>query len=84
MLTIKKKCPECGKSFTKFVVKIKDFATGKWKTKTVQSLKLARDVESKFKTELVEGKLFDKKKIGDIQFERYLESAKLNKKVMEG
>ncbi len=74
------KCEKCGKSFIKFVVRVKDSASGKWKTKTVHTLKLAKDLESKFKTEAVEGKLFDKKKQGVIQFERYLESAKLNKK----
>lgn len=75
-----KKCPECGKSFTKYVAKVKDAATGKWKTKTVQSLKLARDIESKFKTELVEGRLFDKKQSGSIDFDLYLEYAKVHKK----
>ena len=76
----KRKCEKCGMGFTRYVARVKDSASGKWKTKTVHTLKLAKDLESKFKTEAIEGKLFDKKKQGDIQFDRYLEYAKLNKK----
>ena len=76
----KRKCEICEKSFTKYVVRVKDAESGKWKTKTVNSLKVAKDIENKFKTESIEGKLFDKKQTGEIRFERYLEYAKLNKK----
>ena len=58
----KRKCIICSKSFNKYVVMVKDSVSGKWKTKTVHSLKLAKDVESKFKTEILEGNVFDKKK----------------------
>ena len=76
----KRKCEICNKNFTKFVVRVKDSASGKWKTKTVHSLKLAKDIEAKFKTEVLEGNLFDKKKSGEIDFEKYLEYAKIHKK----
>ena len=46
-----RKCKICHKSFTKFVVRVKDSATGKSRTKTVPNLKLAKDVEAKFKTD---------------------------------
>ncbi|MDD2463830.1 MAG: site-specific integrase [Desulfobulbus sp.] len=75
-----KQCEICGKSFTKYVVRVKDTDTGKWRTKTVPNLKLAKNIESKFKTESIEGKLFDKKQTGKIDFNLYLEHAKVHKK----
>ncbi len=79
-LKIKRKCEKCGKSFTKFVVRVKNPISGKWKTKTVHNMKLAQEVEAKFKTEVLEGNLFNKKKTGEICFEHYLEYAKIHKK----
>ncbi len=76
----KKKCIKCNKSFIKYVARVKDSVSGRWKTKTVPTLKLAKDVESKFKTEILEGNVFDKKKHGEIVFDRYLKYAKLHKK----
>ena len=76
----KRKCDLCGKSFHKYVVKVKDSVSGKWRTKTVQTLKLAREVESKFKTDVVEGNVFNKKQTGAINFDLYLEYAKVHKK----
>ena len=76
----KRKCDICHKILTKYVVRVKDPATGRWKTKTVPNLKLAKDLESKFKTESIEGKLLDKKEIGDINFDRFLEYAKMHRK----
>lgn len=75
----KRKCVVCGKSFHKYIVKVKDSVSGKWRTKTVPTLKLAKDVEVKFKTEILEGNVFNKKKHGGICFKRYLEYAKLHK-----
>ncbi len=76
----KRKCEKCGKSFTKFVVKVRNPISGKWKSKTVHNMKLAQEVEAKFKTEVLEGNLFNKKKTGEICFEHYLEYAKIHKK----
>ena len=76
----KKKCEKCNKKFTKFVVRVRDSLTKKWRTKTVPSLKMAREVEAKFKTELIEGQLFDRKQTGTIDFSKYLAYAKLHKK----
>ena len=75
-----KKCQSCGKGFTKFVVRVKDEETGKWRSQTVASYKLAKEIESKFKTEKVEGKLFDKKKADLLSFDNYINYAKLHKK----
>jgi integrase len=41
--------------------------------------KAIKEVEAKLRTELVEGNLFNKKQIGSIDFEKYLEHAKLHK-----
>lgn len=76
----RRKCEKCNKQISKYVVKVQDSVTRRWKTKTVDNLKLAKDIESKFKTELIEGNLFDKKKIGYIDFDKYLAYVKLNKK----
>ena len=62
------------------MIKIKNPHTGKWKSKTVNSLKQAKEVEAKMTTQLVEGNLFDKKRSGYIEFGLYLEHAKLDKK----
>ena len=75
-----RKCSLCGKNFTKFVVRIKDEVTGKWRSQTVTSFKLAKEIEGKFKTEKIEERLFDKKKKDSLSFEKYLCFAKLNKK----
>ena len=76
----KRKCTICNKVINKFVVRVRDNVYGKWRTKTLPSLKLAKEVELKFKTQVLEGDLFDKKKVGGISFEKYLEHAKLYKK----
>lgn len=75
-----RKCPLCGKNFTKFVVRIKDEVTGKWRSQTVSSYKMAKEVEGKFKTEKIEERLFDKKKKDTLSFDKYLCFAMLNKK----
>lgn len=75
-----RKCPLCGKNFTKFVVRIKDEVTGKCRSQTVTSFKLAKEIEGKFKTEKIEERLFDKKRKDTLSFEKYLCFAKLNKK----
>ncbi len=76
----KRKCVICGKNFTKFVVRVKDSVTGKVRTKTLYSFSQAKKVEAKFKADAIEGRFFDKKEIGFIDFEKYTESAKLHKK----
>lgn len=65
---------------SKYQVKIKDSQTGKWKTKIVPTLKLAKEVETKLKVQQIEGKLFEKAKNNDFSFERYLNHSKLTKK----
>ena len=70
----------CSKLITKYVVRVRDNVYGKWRTKTLPSLKLAKEVELKFKTQVLEGDLFDKKKVGGICFNKYLEYAKIHKK----
>ena len=79
-LKTKKKCEICGKNFTKYLVRVKDSDSGKSKTKTVPSLKLAKEIEAKLKSDLVEGKFFEIKQSGKIDFDKYLEYAKLHKK----
>jgi hypothetical protein len=79
----KKKCDICNGRITKYVVKVQDPATRRWRTKTVLSLKLAKEVETKFKTELIEGQLFDRKQTGTIDFSKYLAYAKLHKKTWQ-
>lgn len=79
LLTNQKQCTKCNKSINKFVARVKDSVSGRWKTKTVATLKLAKDIESKFKTEILEGNVFDKKKTGVIDFEVYIEHAKVHK-----
>ncbi len=76
----KRKCDKCNKIFTKYVARVQDPVTRLWKTKTVPTLKLAKDIEIKLKTELIEGNLFDKKQTGSIDFEKYLEYSKFHKK----
>ena len=65
----------------RFIVKVR-LPSGKWKTKTVESLSLAKKVEAKFKTEAVEESVFNIHKAPEIDFvwENYLKWAKLNKK----
>ena len=76
----KRKCTLCGKSFTSYVARVQDPVSKKWKTKTVPTLKLAKDIEIKLKTELIEGNLFNKRQTGSIDFDKYLEYAKFHKK----
>jgi len=61
-------------------VRVKDETTGKWRSQTVTSYKLAKEIENKFKTEKIENRLFDKKKSDYVSFEKYLTFAKLHKK----
>lgn len=79
----KRKCSVCGKSFTKYVVRVKDSTTGKWRTKTVYSFKHAKELETKFKTDAIEDRFFDKKQAGSIDFEKYIEYAKVHKKTWD-
>ena len=75
-------CKGCNSSLNhieKYQVKTRD-SRGKWKTKVVPSLKLARDVERKLQVQSIEGVLFDKKPKETVSFSRYLESAKATKK----
>lgn len=76
----KRKCLICNKLINRYVVRVRDNSQNKWRTKTLPSLKLAKEVEVKFKTQVLEGDLFDKKKVGSISFDKYLEYAKLHKK----
>ncbi len=81
LLKSKKKCDLCGKSLTRYVVRVKDSSTGKWRSKTVYTYKTAKNLEVKFKTDAIEGRLFDKKKrYGQIDFDSYIEYAKIHKK----
>ncbi len=65
----------------RFIVKVR-LPSGKWKTKTVETLSMAKKVEAKFKTEAVEESVFNIHKAPEIDFvwEHYLKWAKLNKK----
>ena len=76
-----KVCTSCkAKLGELFHVKIKDPATGKWRTKISPTLKLAREIESKFKVQQIEGQFFNKPQNQVISFENYLNHAKLHKK----
>jgi len=75
-----KKCVICGSNLVKYVIRVKDQQTNRWCTKTVNSYKLAKEIENKFKTAKIENNLFDKKKIGTFSFVNYLTYAKLHKK----
>lgn len=78
-------CKGCNaKLETKYVVRIKDSKLGKWRTKTVASLRQAREVEAKFKVQQIEGVFFDKVKSDDFSFERYLGHSELTKKSWKG
>lgn len=79
-LKTQKKCEICGKDFTKYVVRVKDSESGKSKTKTVPTLKLAKEIEAKLRIDLIEGKFFVKKQASRIDFDEYIEHAKLHKK----
>ena len=76
----KRKCQICGRGFTKFVVRVKDSSTKKVRTKTVYNLTDAKKLEAKFKSDAIEGRFFDKKDIGFVDFEKYANYAKLHKK----
>ena len=76
----KRKCEVCGRLFAKYLARVQDPVSKKWKSKTVPTLKQAKEVEAKLKTELIEGNLFDKKQVGRIDFDKYLEYAKYHKK----
>ena len=76
-----KTCKSCGEKLgSKYLVKIKETTTGKWRTKITPSLKMAREVEVKFKTLKIENELFNKKQNNRFSFDAYLTHAKLNKK----
>lgn len=79
-------CKGCGstlKNVTRYQVKVKDSASGKWRSKVVPNLKLAKEVEAKLKVLAVEQELFDKKQKDTVSFHSYLEHAKLHKKTWE-
>ena len=74
----------CGNNLKKhklFKVRIKH-VNGKWKSKQVTSLDLAKKVEAKFKTESVEVEVFNIHKtcIICVAWKKYLQWAKLNKR----
>ena len=74
-------CKVCGDRLgTKYLVRIKDASTGKWRTKITPSLKLAKEVELKFKTLHIENQLFNKKQENQFNFEWYLKFARSYKK----
>jgi len=76
-----KVCTTCDtKLGTLFQVRVKDSSTGKTRTKITPSLKLAREVELKFKTLHIENQLFNKKQKNAFNFEMYLKHAQLYKK----
>lgn len=78
---ITKICTACNtKLGTLFQVRVKDAASGKWRTKITPSLKLAKEVEVKFKTLHIENQLFDKKQENKFNFELYLKAAQSYKK----
>lgn len=98
-MAVYKRCPSCYKDkglFNrhcvkckailggKYSVRVKDMDTGKWKTKVVPSLRLAHDIEHKFKVGIIEGSLFPseltKSKRQTISFDVYLDFAKMTKK----
>lgn len=77
-------CTACNtKLGTLFQVRVKDAATGKTRTKITPTLKLAKEVEAKFKVQQIEGQLFNKPQHREVSFERYLSHAKLHKKTWE-
>jgi integrase len=70
----------CGRILKVFKVRVK-LPDGRWLTKQVDSLQLARKVESKFKTQKVEDDVFDIKRSPELQYawDRYIAYAKTAK-----
>ena len=84
-----KQCKKCSHRFTpgnrKYRVTVK-LATGKRKSKVVESFELAKKIEAKFKMESIEKQFFDVQKtpmLFDI-WDKYLVWAKINKKITTG
>ncbi len=79
--TLKCKCGNNLKRNQLFKVRIK-LPDGKWKSKQVNSLELAKKVEAKFKTQVVEETVFNihKAPIIDAVWEKYILWARLNKR----
>ena len=76
-----KACSNCkAKLKDKYIVRVKDSLTGRWITKTCASVQLAKQIESKFKIQIIEGSTLNKKKKQEVSFSRYLEYAKQTKK----
>lgn len=77
-----KQCPDCGNRTFRYKVRVQDKAR-KWKTRTVDSLALARQIEAKFKTEAIEGEIFEQKqkapKLNEV-WEKYFKTAKATKR----
>ena len=74
-------CTTCNSKLgTLFQVRVKDAVTGKTRTKTSPTLKLAKEIEAKFKVQQIEGQLFNKLKTQTVSFENYLNHAKMHKK----
>ena len=75
------KCGNNLRSNKRFKVRIK-LPNGKWKSKQVSSLELAKKVEAKFKTQSVEQDVFNihKAPVLDEVWSKYLKWAKLNKR----
>ncbi len=77
------KC-KCGNNFKKnklFKVRVK-CPDGKWKSKQVNSLDLAKKVEAKFKTQSIEEEVFDihRAPVIDVVWDKYIQWARLNKR----
>lgn len=77
------KC-KCGNNLKRnklFRVRVK-LPSGKWRTKTVPSLDMARKVEAKFKTQSVEQDIFNihKAPLIDFVWDKYFQWAKINKR----
>ncbi len=78
-----KKC-NCGNNLNtnrRFKVRLK-LPSGRWKSKTVDTLDLAKKVEAKFKIEVVEQDVFNihKAPLMESAWDKYISWAKLNKK----
>jgi integrase len=79
--TLKCKCGNNLKRNQLFKVRIK-LPDGKWKSKQVNSLELAKKVEAKFKTQSIEETVFNihRAPVIDLVWGKYLQWAKLNKR----
>jgi integrase len=79
--TITCNCGNNLKQHKLFKVRIKH-PNGKWRSKQVTTLELAKKIEAKFRTESIESDIFNINKayVIDVAWKRYLQWAKLNKR----